>query len=60
MSLKKNRFDNRQLKSGYEAMGQINLSFAEACLESDARDFFTYENHLVTTSKAWVGDQSDD
>ena len=59
MHLKKNRYDSVALKSGYEAMGQINLNFAEACLESDANDFFTYENNLLKAVSPWAGDEDD-
>lgn len=59
MDLKKNRYDSVSLKSGYEAMGQINLNFAEACLELDAKDLLAYENNLLKTVSPWAGDEDD-
>lgn len=60
MGLKKYQYSTKQLKSGYEAMGQINLRFAESGLAGDARDLVSYESRLVEVKKPWDGDASDD
>lgn len=56
----KNNYSNRQLKSGYEAMGQINLGFAETGIEGDAQDLISYESHLAVSEVPWERDDRDD
>jgi ribosome modulation factor len=56
----KNNYSNRQLKSGYEAMGQINLGFAETGIEGDAKDLISYESKLANSKSPWAGDNRDD
>ena len=46
---RKNRchYNIKDLKSGYEAMGSINLGFAETSAALDNSEFFSYEKNLV-------------
>ena len=60
MEMKKFQYSNRQLKNGYEAMGKINLGFAESGLEGDAKDLVSYESQLVTFDVPWEDDNNDD
>ena len=60
MTLKKFQYSNQQLKTGYEAMGQINLGYAESGIAGDARDLVSYESQLVDTTIPWERDDSDD
>lgn len=60
MKMKKFQYSDRQLKNGYEAMGKINLGFAESGLEGDAKDLVSYETQLVSFNVPWAGDDSDD
>jgi len=59
MKTKKFQYSNKQLKYGYEAMGKINLNFAESGLAGDAKDLVSYETQLVNRPLVWEGDDRD-
>lgn len=40
-------YNIKDLKVGYEAMGSINLGFAETSAALDNSEFFSYEENLV-------------
>lgn len=44
---RRTKYNDHMLKSGYEAMGQINLSLTEAACASETADFLSYEQSLT-------------
>lgn len=54
----KRRYSNEMLKSGYEAMGKINLGFAESGCQSAAEDLVSYEKnlvqHMIEMERDWI------
>jgi hypothetical protein len=53
------KYNDAVLKSGYEAMGKINLGFAESGLAGDAQDLTTYEQNLESIMQIESGDNDD-
>lgn len=44
--IRNNRYSTNRLKSGYEEMATINLSFAESGIATDTRELLSYEANL--------------
>lgn len=56
----KKKYNDHMLKAGYEAMGQINLGFAESGLAVDAEDYLLYESSLAKQLLSMERDNIDD
>lgn len=52
-------YSDAVLKSGYEAMAQINLGFAESGLQKEADEYLSYEK-ILTHDILMESDEFDD
>lgn len=46
MKIKRRQYNDQMLQRGYEAMGKINLCFAESGCANAIEDFSSYETRL--------------